>query len=257
MTPTNHGATTNVPVFRLGLLLWLAGMAGVISSLWLPLPVPEGVELPFPLWVARLVNLLQPAVLLTLAVWAGIKLAPAVGLGAPAFEAAASGGPVAASLRPQVVPGLVGGFAGGALLLLFGLFAPASTGSPVSPFDPPLVTKLLYGGITEELLVRWGLMTFLLWALHRLAPERVPRTVLAWSAIAVAAILFGVLHLPAAFALIEQVTPYLITYVIAGNTLFGLLAGYLYWRYGLEAAIITHAGSHLVATVAAPVLPLS
>lgn len=32
-----------------------------------------------------------------------------------------------------------------------------------------------------------------------------------------------------------------------GNALFGLVAGYLFWRYGLEAAIAAHVSAHVVA----------
>lgn len=52
--------------------LWLAGMAGVFSTLLMPIPLREGGELPMPLWVAKLLNLIQPTLLLTLAVWAGL-----------------------------------------------------------------------------------------------------------------------------------------------------------------------------------------
>lgn len=35
------------------------------------------------------------------------------------------------------------------------------------------------------------------------------------------------------------------TYVVLGNAAFGLVAGWLYWRYGLEAAVLAHAGAHV------------
>ena len=51
-----------------------------------------------------------------------------------------------------------------------GLSPAGAHGAPAS--DPasamPLVVKLLYGGITEELMVRWGVMTLLLWLGWRL-----------------------------------------------------------------------------------------
>lgn len=83
--------TTNsveVPRLRLGLLLWLAGMLGVvvITATVLPQLLAE-VTLPAPLWVISLASLVQSAVLVALTVWAGVALAPAVGLRAPAFEA--------------------------------------------------------------------------------------------------------------------------------------------------------------------------
>jgi hypothetical protein len=34
------------------------------------------------------------------------------------------------------------------------------------------------------------------------------------------------------------------------NAAFGVLFGYLFWRYGLEAAMIAHATAHVVSYVA-------
>jgi len=38
----------------------------------------------------------------------------------------------------------------------------------------------------------------------------------------------------------------LILYVIGGNFIFGSIAGYLYWKKGLEAAMIAHMLAHVV-----------
>ena len=63
---------------RLFVILWLAGMAGVLSFLLVDfskllanLPVPAGTELPSSVWVLKLLSLIQPAVLLSLAVFVG------------------------------------------------------------------------------------------------------------------------------------------------------------------------------------------
>ena len=39
-------------------------------------------------------------------------------------------------------------------------------------------------------------------------------------------------------------------FVIGANTAFGLLFGYLFWRYGLESAMIAHAVAHVVSYLA-------
>lgn len=235
------------PVLRFGLILWLAGMVGVLSMLLMPLPLPEGIAIPIPSWLLKLLSLIQPAILLALAVWAGVKLAPRVNLSAPGFEALAAHRDFSAALRPQITPGLAGGLFGGVVLVIASFFMPAALAGAEEVVDPPLATRMLYGGITEELLVRWGLMTVLLWASWRLfqSKEEAPRLVLVWSAIVLSALLFGVSHLPAAFVLAEVVTSYLMAYIIIANALFGMVAGYLYWKHGLEAAIVAHAGAHL------------
>ena len=59
-------------------------------------------------------------------------------------------------------------------------------------------------------------------------------------AVALSALLFAVGHLPAAQAMAGALTPEVVTFVMVGNTAFGLVAGWLYARHGLEAAIVAH-----------------
>lgn len=246
--------TTNdspkIPRLRLGLLLWIAGMLGVVVVTFTMLPQLLGeFTLPAPLWVISLAGLAQSSVLLALAVWAGVALAPKVGLGAPAFEAAVTSRSIASALRPQLLPGLVAGGLGGIGLFAIGGYAsPAALAEVEQRFALPILGRVLYGGITEEVLLRWGLMTALVWLAWRFLQRRrgTPRAAHVWLAIVVSALLFGAGHLPAAAALIGHLTAELVLFVIGVNTAFGVLFGWLYWRYGLEAAIIAHATAHLV-----------
>jgi hypothetical protein len=84
---------------RLFWILWVPGMAGVLSFLLvdlsalvavLPQPPGEPVDLPPPA-LLKLVSIIQPAILMTFAVLVGVWLANRVGLHAPAAEAAARG----------------------------------------------------------------------------------------------------------------------------------------------------------------------
>ncbi len=115
---------------RLFIILLSAGLAGVFSfllvdleALLASLPVPPEAELPPITPAIKLLSLIQPAILLTLAVLAGVALAPKVGLSSPAVEAGASGGPVWPALKPQVVPGIVGGVSGGGAIIAVTLLA--------------------------------------------------------------------------------------------------------------------------------------
>lgn len=65
-------------------------------------------------------------------------------------------------------------------------------------------------------------------------------------AIAISSLIFGLGHLPIAFVLSTEVTASLVGYVIIGNSIFGLIAGYLYWKKGLEAAMIAHMLFHVI-----------
>ena len=119
-------------------------------------------------------------------------------------------------------------------------------------FEVPLVAKLLYGGITEEIMMRWGLMTVLVWLLWRVLQKRAgpPKAWLGFTAIVVAALLFGVGHLPLAIGMGVEPSGPVVMYIIAGNAVPGMLFGWLYWRWGLESAILAHALAHVTATLA-------
>ena len=236
--------------WRLGALLWLLGMPGVVAVVWALVPPMAANQalLPLPLWAMVLLSGLQTAVLLALCVAAGVWLAPKVGLRAPAAAYCAAGEPIGPALRAQAMPGALGGIAGGVWLWTLALVAPAA----LQPSDPgsvmPLVVKLLYGGITEELLVRWGVMTLVLWAGWRVLQrgQGRPGNALVAAAVLLSAVLFALGHLPAAQAMAGELTPPVVAFVLVGNSAFGLVAGWLYARHGLEAAIIAHLLAHLL-----------
>ena len=246
---------------RLSLVLWVAGFGGAVSFLFidfetlialLPDPIRTGAPHFTPL--LKLLSLVQPAVFIALAVLAVHFLAPKVGLTAPAAEAWAQGRPVLPALRPQWLPGLLGGLAGGAAIVLLAAvltpLLPPGAAERISAFGRimPLPTRLLYGGVTEEVLLRWGLMSLLVWACWRAFLPRHGRAPASCyhAAIFLSALIFGAGHLPVAFLLVPQPNAALVAFVILANGVFGLVAGYLYWRRGLESAVIAHMIAHVV-----------
>lgn len=237
------------PRFRKAMLLWSAGMTGVAILTITALPRLLGdVALPVPLSILMLASLAQSALLLALATWAGVAFAPALGLSAPAFEAAAMRQSVTRALRPQISLGLIAGGIGGMLLFFLSHHMPAALAAAQTRFNIPILARILYGGLTEELLLRWGVMTTLLWLLWRFVQRRLglPRPTVVWLAIVTSALLFGAGHLPAAATLIGHLSGELVLFVVTANALLGVLFGYLFWRRGLETAMIAHGLSHLV-----------
>ena len=241
---------------RLATTMWLAGMLGVVVVAFFVVPILGGGRpLPIPVWAISVISLVQGALFLALAVWTGVALAPKVGLCAPVFEAFARALPVAVALRAQMASGLLGGLAGGMLLVVLSLVPPPGLAAAAEAFSLPLAVRVLYGGITEELLLRWGVMSLVLWLLwrflHRL--QTLPPAWLVWVAIVLTAVLFGIGHLPAANSLAGNLTVYGVAFVVGGNAVFGILAGWLFWRFGLESAILAHGIAHVVAYMAAEV----
>ena len=248
---------------RLFLVLWLAGISGVLSLLLVDvnaliaaLPQPHGSsppELPPPA-LLKLLTVIQPAVLTSFAVLIGIWLAPKVDLHAPVAEAVAERKPLMPAFLDQFLPGVIAGlFCGAAIVLSWIIakpFIPVEFLSKADEFNRliPHAVRFLYGGVTEEILLRWGLMTFLVWLAWRVFQRRAdpPKAIYCVAAIVVSSVVFGIGHLPIASVLAGGLTIPIVVYVITANSIFGIVAGFLYWRRGLESAMFAHIFAHVV-----------
>jgi len=108
--------------------------------------------------------------------------------------------------------------------------------------QPSILLRLLYGGVTEEVLLRWGLMSLLVWVIFKLSKNHAMSV---GAGIFIAALLFGLGHLPTLYATLNTVPPELIVRVIGLNALLGIVYGTIYARDNLESAMITHAATHI------------
>jgi membrane protease YdiL (CAAX protease family) len=248
---------------RLFLILWIAGLAGVlslllvdISALVAAIPLPEGSpppELPPPA-LLKLVAIIQPAVLTSFAVLIGVWLSPKVGLHAPIAEAIARSEPILPGLKSQTLPGVIAGLVSGVAIVAVWIiakpFLPEVFLARAEDFNRliPHAVRIFYGGLTEEILLRWGVMTFLVWLMSLIfqRDRSAPRGIIFVAAIFISAILFGLGHLPIASLLAGGLTVPVVGYVLSANSLFGIVAGFLYWRRGLEAAMLAHMSAHVV-----------
>jgi len=250
---------------RLFLILFVAGMIGVLSFLLVDLaalislvPVRPGTELPTVTPLLKFGSLIQPSVLLALAVLLGVVLAPKVQLAAPVAEAIVARLPIAPRFKPQIVPGIIGGAIGGAFIVSFSAVLRPFLASDIIERSEklakllPLATRLLYGGITEELLLRWGFMTLVVWLGWRFLQKRngPPNRGVLVGSILVSSLVFAAGHLPLAFMVIPEAGLVIVTFVIVANSAFGLICGYLYWKKGLESAIIGHMVGHIIMVTA-------
>ena len=109
---------------------------------------------------------------------------------------------------------------------------------------PSLASRFLYGGLTEEILTRFGIMTFVVWLLFEITKKK--ENWMYWVGISVAALLFAAGHLPIAFQSLGTPSLGVILYIIIGNSLGGIIFGWLYWKKGLETAMLAHIMTHVV-----------
>ena len=73
-----------------------------------------------------------------------------------------------------------------------------------------------------------------------------PESTSLWIAIVVSGVLFGLGHLPSYIAAGCERSPQLVVTQIALNLWASLIFGYIFWSYGLAAAMLSHALFHLV-----------
>ena len=212
----------------------------------------SGQEIPVPMPVLYIVSTIQSSALIVAMVFLGAWVSPKMNLRTPLIDAYIAKSLNSFNYKKVFFPATISGIAGGVLLVLFSSlflsYLPSEFIENGKELSPPICTKLLYGGITEEILIRFGLMSFFAWCVYRITQKR-GSAVRAYNyilAIIFSSLIFAAGHLPAASLLSPVVTNALVVYIILGNSIFGLIAGFLYWRRGLEAAIISHMVAHIV-----------
>jgi membrane protease YdiL (CAAX protease family) len=244
---------------RFGVTL-LAGTPGILALsgyIYLTTPptaVPAGLSLPL-LAVSAGVNSL---LLLVVACLIGTYTAPRVALPSSLLDPTRTGDDVRGRLRADVRLAVSLGVLGGLLILLLDVaLAPfvvqdlpqsaiGATDATITNVLAYAPVRFLYGGITEELLLRYGLMSavaFTGWLLTGRQSDGPPSGVM-WIAIVISAVLFGIGHLPA-LAQAVDLTPALVARTILLNAIAGVLFGWLYWQRSLEAAMVAHAAFHV------------
>ena len=209
------------------------------------------------------ISVVQTAVLLAIVVVVGQWAAWKVGLGTPLIVALLARNPA-----PEKTPStLLIAFALGvvtalALMLLdrwvfvpipsvAELISNAGSGSAKPRAWQGLLASF-YGAVDEEILMRFGLVSLLALAFRTLGRMRGGTRELAlptgafWAANIVAAVVFGLGHLPATAAL-APLSAALVVRAVVLNGAAGLVFGQLYKRYGLEWAMTSHFGVDIVA----------
>lgn len=243
--------------WKLFLLLLGASLIGVaaVTPYMLALSGEALRHVPLPLSVVLALQFAQSTILYGLAAGVGLLVSRKLGLGAPVLEArlynrgnffvprifalsAAAGAATGA-----VVVGI-------AYLLFSGVITPLLGQEAAIPLWKRLLA-CFYGALNEEILMRLFLLSLFLWLIGKVwhTSQGQPARGAFWTANVLVALLFGLAHIPAA-ALMMQINAAVIVYVLSLNGLAALLFGYLFWRHGLESAMIGHFSADIVLVIA-------
>ena len=207
----------------------------------------------FPHPVEHLAEFLATSALIAIAAATGTVFAPRAGLGSAIIDAALARRPFARRLLSVAGLGIVVGVVVAVAIVALDVFVFAPLVPEVlSVGARPLWTGALwalYGGLSEEIVFRYGAMSFLVWLLMKV----VRGSAAFCAAAAAASLLFGLTHLRATAALIP-LTPPAVARTVVLVALAGVVFGWLYWRRGIEAAIAAHGATALIAHLAVPAL---
>ena len=255
--PSNHKKTF------LSAIDWrlFAVLLGLVSVGLLGL-VPYGLTLSGQQFSAALipdllVQFLVQVILYSFLILIGMLAGNAIGLGTPLLRGWLEKGSSKPAWRSLLKP-ILFGLAGGILMIILDLFLFAPrlqaelqlAGETVHPPAWQGFLASFYGGITEEVLSRYFLLTVLAWLGARISrtPEGKPSPLVMWISILISGLAFGLGHLPTLSAIGITVTPLFIIRSLVLNGI-GVLYGWLYWKRGLEAAMAAHFSTDLVVHV--------
>jgi hypothetical protein len=251
----------NWKIFFILLATSIVGVVAIIPySLALQSASLSKLNVTIPFWLLITLQVLQNVVMFAIVISIGLLAANRVGLGLPILEAKLRGEPVGQKIKTILLPSILLGILGSVLVIaldarIFNPLLMAELGDKAATLNQEALQPAawkgllasLYGGFDEEILLRLGLMSVLVWLGHFVSKTEDGRPTLAvlWTANILAAVLFGLGHLPATAALFP-ITPLVIARAIVLNGVVGSAAGYLYFKHGLEAAMLSHFSADIV-----------
>lgn len=251
--------------WKLFIILLIASLFGVVAVMPYTLTLQGGLieNSPVPLYVLLGAQLIQSIILFSITIFIGLNLVKKVGLNLPIIEGWLEGKEVKNYLKSILGVSVGLGILAG--ILIIGLdYLFSFIGVPINltqtSINPPAWQGLLasfYGGINEEILLRLFLMTLIAWVLFKIkkTEDEKPTNTGMWLAIILAAVIFGAGHLPAVMSL-TTLTPLVIIRTVILNCVGGIIFGWLFWKKGLESAMISHFSADIVLHVIVPLIVL-
>lgn len=249
--------------------LWLAGIFAAIAVLPYAFTLQSGAGTDHPqpivLQASLGVQILRNTVALGILTALGLLLASRIGLGTPILEAWFAGESVSDRIRSTLPVSILLGVAASVSIILLEAFVfhplmlrelgdsiSASTLPSAQPAAWMGFLASFYGGIVEEIMIRLFLLSLLAWIgsfIHK-TPEGRPTHLVFWCANILAAVVFGLGHLPATMGLMP-LTPWIVLRAVVLNGLAGVIFGWLFWKRGFESAMTAHFSADIVLHVLA------
>jgi hypothetical protein len=237
--------------------LGFLGVAGLAVASWWQLSVGARLN---PDVVGTLVaqRVIVPAVLVVLAGVVGALVNERLGLRSHVYEWASVGSTDLPTKDTLIAAGGVGISIGLGLFVGNIVMGQTAASDPASLLTLAVVVpgRLLYLGLTEEILLRWGLLSTVAYLGLRwfaITDSDPSRRYVLWGAIVVTALVIPVTRLTMQQGAVPGGIPATL-WILAANAVPGAVFGWLFWKRSLEVAMVAHVTTHLPLIVGSFVL---
>ena len=207
--------------------------------------------------VLLLLSVLQNIVLFAVIIFLGLILSKKTGLGLPILQNILDGKNQAKEIKSILIPSIGLGLLAGVIIVAadipFTRIFPEFKSAEISIPAWKSLLASFYGGIAEEVLLRLFMLSLIVWIINLIIRRKDGKagSITMWLSIILAAIIFGLGHLPAT-SQITKLTGLVVFREIALNGIGGIVFGYLFWKKGLESAMISHFSADIVLHIITP-----
>jgi membrane protease YdiL (CAAX protease family) len=206
-----------------------------------------------------ILTIAQNLVMFSVVIFLGLLLSKNIEMGLPILQGVLEGKNKTKDLKSIILPSVCFGILAGILIILssipFNKLISELQLSEVSASVWKAFLASFYGGIAEEVLLRLFLVSLFVWITFKIKKTKDgrPTNFGIWLSIILAAIIFGLGHLPAT-SQITALTGTVVIRAIVLNGIGGIIFGWLYWKKGLESAMIAHFSADIVLHIIFPLV---
>jgi membrane protease YdiL (CAAX protease family) len=209
--------------------------------------------------VIMLLTAAQNLVLFAVVLFFGLFFSKRIGLGLPIVQGFLEGKNQTKELKSILPPSIGLGALAGILIAILSI--PFNTLIPEFQNQDVIVPAWkgflasFYGGIAEEVLLRLFAVSLFVWIIYKIKKPKDDQPIRfgIWLSIILSAVLFGIGHLPATARIVPLTTVVIIRAIVL-NGAGGIIFGWLYWKKGLESAILSHFSADIVLHVITPLI---
>ena len=221
---------------RMFFYVWIAAFIATLSYIpAIPKLLPAHVHLPYSMNTLVLLQIVVFVISATIFAAAGAFLTPRIGFRVCLVNASITKDVFWIVLKRQFLYGAPIGLGGA--IVAYSIAPDFVSYLTMVPF----LTRLI-GCVFEEVIMRWGLLTIIVWILWRIFQHGIgiPKKLLIYTCVFLSQILFAFAHTPALmnFGITNPAWSIFTIFIVS------LPWGWLFWKQGLESAFIAHASFH-------------